>query len=101
MIDTKVLGRIITDLEDIYSSLHDGDIDTAISDMEFVLTEMGLLKEAIQDRKIAKVSYRGFESIIDLDEDWMNLVSEVAPEGEYSGEVVVTFEYIPAEGEND
>lgn len=99
MIDPKVPGSIITDLEYIYSDLQEGDNDTAISNLEFVLSELGRIKESLENRKTVKVTYRGFESIIDLDEDWVDYVNEVAPEGEYRGSVVVTFEYIPSEDE--
>lgn len=58
------------------------------------------LDENSVSNKTWTMEYRGFESIMDFDEDWMDGLREITPDGEYTGTVKITMEYIPNENEN-
>jgi len=51
--------------------------------------------------KSKQVEYCGFESIMDFDEDWVEILKDIVPNGEYQGTVKITFEYTPSQEEED
>lgn len=45
--------------------------------------------------------YNGYETIMDFDEDWLDAMEEITPNGEFLGTIRITMEYIPSEEDEE
>ena len=45
-------------------------------------------------------TYTGFESIMGFDEEWIEALHSITPNGEYLGSIKITLEYIPMDNKD-